>query len=76
MSFGARLTLFIVCIGIAWFFNSEKVRFNELLLKAYTDKDERAIGQYGEKRNFYGNALALMFLVIFIMFIFLISGNF
>jgi hypothetical protein len=76
MGFGARLSLLLLCIGIALYFNSEKSRFNKMQEKAYVDKDERAIGQYGEKANFYVNALAIMFFVIFIMFIFFISGNF
>jgi hypothetical protein len=76
MEFGSRLLLFILTIGIFWFFNSEKARFNKLQEKAYADENERAIGQYGEKVNFYGNAMGFMFFVIFCMFIFLISGSF
>jgi hypothetical protein len=76
MPFGSRLVFFILTIGIAWFFNSEKNRYHELQAKAYEDKNERAIGQYGEKISFYSNAMGLMFFVILIMFIFLLSGEF
>ena len=76
MDFGGRLVFFIITIGIAWFFNSEKARFNKLQDKAYADKNEREIGQYGEKVSFYSGALGLMFFVILIMFIYLLSGSF
>jgi hypothetical protein len=76
MSFWQRLVFFLLTIGIAWFFNSEKNRYNELQAKAYEYKNERAIGQYGEKISFYSNAMGLMFFVILIMFIFLLSGEF
>ena len=76
MDFGGRLVLFILTVGIAWFFNSEKTRFSKLQEKAYAEKNEREIGQYGEKVNFYSNAVGLMFFVSVIMFIFLLSGNF
>jgi len=76
MPFGSRLVLFLLTIGIAWFINSEKNRFHKLQAKAYEDKDERAIGQYGEKISFYSNAMGLMFFVTLIMFIFLLSGDF
>jgi hypothetical protein len=66
----------MLTIGLAWFFSSEKNRYHEMQARAYEDKNERAIGQYGEKISFYSNALGAMFFVIFIMFIFLISGDF
>jgi len=76
MPFGSRLILFLLTIGIAWFINSQKNRYLELLAKAYEDKNERAIGQYREKISFYSNAMGLMFFVILIMLIFLLSGGF
>lgn len=75
MTFGGRVSLFTICIGIAWFFNSEKHRFNKLQEKAYVDENEREIGQYGEKSNFYASAEAIMYFVIFVIFIYLLTGS-
>jgi hypothetical protein len=76
VTFWQRLVFFLLTIGVAWFFNSEKNRYHEKQADAYKNKDERAIGQYGEKISFYSNAMGLMFFVILIMFIFLLSGEF
>lgn len=75
MSFGGRLFLFVICLGITWYFNSEKARFNKLQEKAYVDENERDIGQYGVKSNFYASAEAVMFFVLIVVFIFLITGS-
>jgi uncharacterized membrane protein len=76
MTFWERLVFFLLTIGVAWYFNSEKNRYLDKQADAYKNKDERAIGQYGEKISFYSNAMGLMFFVILIMFIFLLSGEF
>jgi hypothetical protein len=76
MTFWERLVFFCLTIGVAWYFNSEKNRYLDKQADAYKNKDERAIGQYGEKISFYSNAMGLMFFVTLIMFIFLLSGEF
>jgi len=76
MSFWQRLVFFLLTLGVSWYFNSEKNRYLDKQAKAYTDKNERAIGEYGEKIRFYSNAMGLMFFVTLIMFIFLLSGDF
>jgi predicted PurR-regulated permease PerM len=76
MTFWERLVFFLLTIGVAWYFNSEKNRYLDKQADAYKNKDERAIGQFGEKITFYSNAMGLMFFVILIMFIFLLSGEF
>ena len=76
MTFWERLVFFLLTLGVAWYFNSEKNRYLDAASKARTDKDERAIGVYGEKISFYSNALGLMSFVVVIMFIFLLSGDF
>jgi hypothetical protein len=76
MTFWERLVFFLLTIGVAWYFNSEKNRYLDKQADAYKNKDERAIGQYGEKISFYSNAMGLMFFVTLIMFIFLLSGEF
>ncbi len=76
MTFWERLVFFLLTIGVAWYFNSEKNRYLDKQADAYKKKDERTIGQYGEKISFYSNAMGLMFFVILIMFIFLLSGEF
>jgi uncharacterized membrane protein len=76
MTFWERLVFFLLTIGVAWYLNSEKNRYLDKQADAYKNKDERAIGQYGEKISFYSNAMGLMFFVILVMFIFLLSGEF
>jgi hypothetical protein len=76
MTFWERLVFFLLTLGVSWYFNSEKNRYLDKQAKAYTDKNERAIGEYGEKISFYSNAMGLMFFVTLIMFIFLLSGEF
>jgi hypothetical protein len=76
MTFWERLVFFLLTIGVAWYFNSEKNRYIDKQADAYKNKDERAIGQDGEKIIFYSNAMGLMFFVTLIMFIFLLSGEF
>ncbi len=75
MPFLSRLLFFLIALGITWYFNSEKARYNKLAEKAYENKDERAVGKYNEKVNFYSNALGLMFFVILSLFIYLLSGE-
>jgi hypothetical protein len=76
MTFWERLVFFLLSIGVAWYFNSEKNRYLDKQADAYKNNDQIAIGRYGEKISFYSNAMGLMFFVVLIMFIFLLSGEF
>ena len=76
MTFWERLVFFLLTLSIAWYFNSEKNFSLDKQAKAHTDKNERAVGEYGAKIRFYSNALGVMFFAIIIMFIFLLTGNF
>jgi preprotein translocase subunit SecG len=76
MTFWERLLFFLLTLSLAWYFNSEKNRSLDKQADAYKNKDQVAIGRYGEKISFYSNAMGLMFFVILVMFIFLISGEF
>ncbi len=76
MPFASRLILFLIAIGIAWYFNNEKNRYLKALAEAYKDKDERRIGEYNEKLKFFNNAIGIMFFVLFIMLIWVLDGDF
>ncbi len=76
MTFWERLIFFLLTIGIAWYFNSEKNRFLDKAKEASKNQDARSVGEFEEKSRFYGNAIGVMFFVVIIMFIFLLSGEF
>jgi uncharacterized BrkB/YihY/UPF0761 family membrane protein len=76
MPFASRLIFFLIAIGIAWYFSNEKNRILKALAEAYEYKDERRIGEYNEKLKFFNNGLGIMFFVLFIMFIWVLDGDF
>ena len=68
MPFASRLIFFLIALGIAWYFNYEKLRYMKLLETGQNP-------HYGEKVKFYRMGVEVMFWVLAIMFIWVLGGE-
>ena len=68
MPFVSRFIIFLLAVGLAWYFNYEKNRYMKFLETSQNTEFE-------EKVKFYRTGVEVMSWVLFIMFIWVIGGD-